>query len=104
VDELNVFDDFIFSMSKWAETFVVAFFDIFGIKLAEFSFISIGMVQLFEFIVWELAEFIGAFLLVAKKMAVGKGGRATLVLVVMVVEACFSFVGMIWIIKNVLFL
>ena len=61
------------------------------------------MVQLFEFIVRELAEFIGAFLLVAKKMAVGNGGRATFVLVVMVVEAGFSFVGMIWIIKNVLF-
>ncbi len=104
MNELNVFDYFIFSMGKWAETFVVTFFNIFGIKLAKFSFISIGMIQLFQFIVWELAEFVGAFLLVAKEMAVGDCGRATFVLVIMVIETGFSFVVMIWIIKNVLFL
>lgn len=104
MDQLDVFDDFILSMSERTKTFVVTFFDIFGIKLTEFGFIAIGVVQLFEFVVGKLAKFVGALFLFTKEMAVGDIGRATLILFIMIVQASLAFMWVICFIKNVLFL
>ena len=57
-------------MAKGAETFIVAFIDVFGVKLAEFGFVAIEVVQLFEFVMGKFAVLIIAFLFSANKMIV----------------------------------
>jgi hypothetical protein len=57
-------------MAKGTETFIVAFIDVVGVKLAEFGFVAIEVVQLFEFIMGKFAVLIIAFLFSANKMIV----------------------------------
>ena len=57
-------------MGKGAETFIVAFIDVVGVKLAEFGLVAIRVVQLFEFVMGEFTFLIIAFLFSANKMIV----------------------------------
>ena len=57
-------------MGKGAETFIVAFIDVVGVKLAELGLVAIRVVQLFEFVMGEFTFLIIAFLFSANKMIV----------------------------------
>ena len=70
MNQFDVFDNFLLSMSERAKTFVITIFDIIGIKLTEFGFVTIGMVELLQLIMGKLAILVVAFLFFAIKMTV----------------------------------
>ena len=70
VNQLDVFNYLILGMGKRAKTFIVAFFDIGGVKLAKFCLIPIWMIQLLQFIMRKLTRLIVAFLFCTNKMIV----------------------------------
>ena len=104
MDELDIFDDLIFGMSERTKNFIIAFLDVAGVKLAKFCFISVGMVQLLEFIVRELTHFIIALFLIAKKVAVCYVRGSAFILVIVIVKAGFSLMVVFRIKKHVLLL
>ena len=91
--QFNVFNDLVLGMSERAKTFVVAFVDIVGVKLTEFSLVPIGMIQLFEFVMRKFTVLIIAFLFRANKMIVHDISCSSLILLIMVVKTCFSLVA-----------
>lgn len=90
--QFDIFNDLVLGMCKRTETFVVTLVNIVGVKLTEFSFVAVGMVELFEFIVGKLTILVVAFLFCTNKMIVLDVGRSAFVLIVMVVQTSFSFV------------
>lgn len=90
--QFDIFDDFVLGVREGTETFVIALVDVIGIKLAELGFVAIGVVKLFKFIMGKFAVLVVALLFGANKMIVLDVGGPAFVLVVVVVEASFSFV------------
>lgn len=70
MDKLNIFDDLALCMCKRTKTFIITFFNIIWIKLTEFSFVTIWMIQLLKFVMGKLTNFIIAFLFGTNKMIV----------------------------------
>ena len=70
MNELNVLNDLILSMCKRAETFIITFFNVIWIKLTEFCFVSIWMVQLLKFVMRKFTILVVAFLFGTNKMVV----------------------------------
>lgn len=70
MNQLDVLNDFTLRVSKRTKTFVIAFFNIVGVKLTKFCFIAVRMVQLLQLIMRRFTIFIVAFLFVTNKMIV----------------------------------
>jgi len=91
MNELNVLNDLILSMCKRAETFIITFFNVIWIKLTEFCFVSIWMVQLLKFVMRKFTILVIAFLFGTNKMIVLNIRGSSFVFIVVVIQTCFSF-------------
>ncbi len=92
MQQFNVLDYLILCMRKWAEALVIAIVNVVGVELTEFRLIPVGMVQLLQFIMWEFAVLIVAFLLGADEMVMLDVRRSTLILIIMVVQTSLPLV------------
>lgn len=91
MNELNVLNDLILGMCKRAETFIITFFNVIWIKLTEFRFVSIWMVQLLKFVMRKFTILVIAFLFGTNKMIVLNIRGSSFVFIVVIIQTCFSF-------------
>lgn len=91
MNKLDIFNDLILCMCKRAETFIITFFNVIWIKLTKLCFISIWMIQLLKFVMRKLTILVIAFLFCTNKMIVLNIWGSSFVFIIVVIQACFSF-------------